>query len=148
MWAFSCPEPPRLGLNPLFIMHITHSTTAPAEQACDALFSAADWQSLPRLAVRVQLHDGSVFLVAAQSLAGYAACRITVPGVAPAEHLRRQVLPAVLDAPELLLEFARQIPWADLKQAAYTALWRTPAIFVTEAYRSRAVMTLQPLGPD
>ena len=117
-----------------------------AESVQASTAGATLWPRLPYRSVEVQLPDGSFFRLAAECVARQAARTLSrgkVRDCSDADtHLVEQILPALLDRPELLLEFAAQLPWADAQALARHAHWRSSPMALEAAFRGQAVMSL------
>lgn len=100
------------------------------------------WRRMPYRSVQVSLPDGSCFQLRAQDLAVRAANAIRMPGYEPMTHLVAQVLPLVQDCPEFLLEVASRLTWAEARELARDAFWRSPCDALARHYKAKAQMCL------
>jgi len=81
----------------------------------------------PYRSVEVLLKEGSFFRMPAEGVARLSAELIfSAEQCSVAARLRQQIIPAVRECPEFLLELAARLPWQAWQSLAQTARWRTP----------------------
>lgn len=101
------------------------------------------WAKFPYRSVEVLLKDGSFFRMSTESVAHIASeVLFTATKCSAQAHLHRQIVPAVCEKPELLLEIAAQLPWSAIRQLARQALWKTPPVLMCQQARDGARMVL------
>lgn len=125
---------------------MSHPVSTSARRPCPKFVEAAlalpCWRKLPYRSVEVSLPDGSCFQLRAEDLALRAATHIRMPGYEPMTHLVAQVLPLVQECPEFLLEVASGLSWAEARELARDAFWRSPCDALGAQFKSKAHMSL------
>lgn len=81
---------------------------------------------LPYRAVQVELVDGSTFRLEAVDLVAKAAFKLKLPGLSSQACLTKQVIPLLLEYPDVLLEVARELNWREAQTLAKGAFWKSP----------------------
>lgn len=125
-------------------MHPQASMSArrPSPQFIEAAMALPCWRKMPYRSVEVSFPDGSCFQLRAQDLAVRAAQTIHMPGYEPMTHLVAQVVPLVQDLPEFLIEVAAGLTWAEARELARDAFWRSPCDALAGQFKTKARMTL------
>lgn len=81
---------------------------------------------LPYRAVLVELSDGSTFRLETADLVAKAALKLKLPGLSSQACLLQQVIPLLLEYPDVLLEVAREMSWREAQALAQGAFWKSP----------------------
>lgn len=105
---------------------------------------ANGWEAMPYKLVRIRFPDASSMFVSARDIAVFAAEWLarSPGGGSPVAHLVEQVLPAVEERPERLLEMLQAMPFEMVRHVHKSANWRSPAILVAQWWPHAANLNL------
>lgn len=92
----------------------------------------------------VQLQEGSSFYLSADAVLRRAAERIAIKGISPLVHLQEQLMPAVLEMPNLLIDIARQMSWSEVYAMALNPFWKSPVQLQGAKHWASAAITHLP----
>lgn len=100
------------------------------------------WKKQHYHSIMVRFPDGSSCYIPAEPLIWFAASRLARFGVAIERHVTEQMVPAAECAPELLVDLARELTWAQVRQLAQQALWGSAIALNGAAQWQQAALTL------
>lgn len=111
--------------------------------AQDGLWRDAPGPTFPYRSVEVLLSEGSFFRLSTESIARVASEMLfTSTRCCAKAHLHGQIVPAVRECPELLLEMAARLPWSAIRPLARQARWRTHPLTLSARASENARMVL------
>lgn len=95
--------------------------------------------------VELMLAEGSSFLMNGHDVLAAIARRMQTPLLEPNFLLQYQLLPAVTQQTELLLEFAEQLTWPEACTLAQNPVLLASLGDLAEAYRQGCILSLSPV---
>lgn len=119
-------------------------TLPPEALTLENIFAIPDWTEMPYQLVLVRFYEGSAVFLDSEDVAFFAAEVLAIEnsGVPVEAHLVAQVLPAVIECPERLVEIAAMMPFNLMRKLQFSAKWKSPAITLGDDWPSNAEITL------
>lgn len=123
---------------------INPTNLKPEELLLENIWAMPEWLSMPYHLIKVKLADSSTLFLAANDVAYFAAEVLASDesGVSIEAHLVAQVVPAIVEHPERLVEIVARMPFSLLRALQQNACWRSPAVYAEKFWPNHANISL------